>query len=88
VFTDPLPSSERPIVARVRLAGTVFTKSLPSNGSTRHNMNDMIIKLQHIIMQQHRLRADSILFIDDYVFITNSNDEMQRSDYDLKIHRS
>jgi hypothetical protein len=29
VFTDPLPSNKRPIVARVGSRGDVFTESLP-----------------------------------------------------------
>jgi hypothetical protein len=37
LLTDPLPGSGRPIVARVRLCGNVFTESLPSNRSIRHN---------------------------------------------------
>jgi hypothetical protein len=37
--TDPLPSSGRPIVARIRLRGNVFTESLPSHGSIRHSMH-------------------------------------------------
>jgi hypothetical protein len=37
VFIDPLPSNRRPIVARVGSRGNVFTESLPSNGSVRHN---------------------------------------------------
>jgi hypothetical protein len=37
VFTDPLPSNRRPIVARVGSRRNVFTESLPSNGSIRHN---------------------------------------------------
>jgi hypothetical protein len=38
VFTDPLPSNRRPIVARIGLHGNVFTESLPNNGSKRHNI--------------------------------------------------
>jgi hypothetical protein len=38
LFTDPLSSNWHPIVACVRLCGNVFTESLPSNGSTCHNM--------------------------------------------------
>jgi hypothetical protein len=38
LFTDPLPNNGRPIVARVRFCGNVFTKSLPSNGYIRHNI--------------------------------------------------
>jgi hypothetical protein len=37
VFTDPLPSVRRPVVARVGSRGNVFTESLPSNGCIRHN---------------------------------------------------
>jgi hypothetical protein len=37
VFTDPLCSNRRPIVALVGFRGKVFTKSLPSNGYTHHN---------------------------------------------------
>jgi hypothetical protein len=37
MFPDPLPSSRRPIVARVGSHGNVFTESLPSSGSMRHN---------------------------------------------------
>jgi hypothetical protein len=39
VFTDPLPSNRRPIVPCVGSRGNVFTESLPSNGSIRHNIN-------------------------------------------------
>jgi hypothetical protein len=38
VFSDPLPSNRRPIVARVGSRGNVFTESLPSNGFIRHNI--------------------------------------------------
>jgi hypothetical protein len=38
LFSEPLPSNGRPIVARVRLRGNMFTESLPSNGSIRHNI--------------------------------------------------
>jgi hypothetical protein len=38
VFTDPLPSNRRPIVGRVGSRGNVFTESLSSNGSIRHNI--------------------------------------------------
>jgi hypothetical protein len=38
VFPDPLPSNKRPIVAQVGSRGNVFTESLPSNGSIRHNI--------------------------------------------------
>jgi hypothetical protein len=38
VFADPLPSNRRPIVARVCSRGNMFTESLPSNGSIRHNI--------------------------------------------------
>jgi hypothetical protein len=38
VFTDPSSSNRRPIVARVGSRGSVFTESLPSNGSIRHSM--------------------------------------------------
>jgi hypothetical protein len=37
-FTDPLPRNGRPIVARVRFLGNVFTESLPSNKSIPHNI--------------------------------------------------
>jgi hypothetical protein len=37
MFTDPLPSNRRPIFAPVGSQGNVFTESLPSNGSIRHN---------------------------------------------------
>jgi hypothetical protein len=37
LFNNPLSSNGRPIVARVRLCGNVFTKSLPSNEFIRHN---------------------------------------------------
>jgi hypothetical protein len=40
-FTDPLPSNGRPTVARVDSGGNVFTESLPSNGSIRHNTNNI-----------------------------------------------
>jgi hypothetical protein len=36
VFTAPLPSNRRPIVARVGSCGNVLTESWPSNGYTRH----------------------------------------------------
>jgi hypothetical protein len=36
VLVAPLPSSRRPIVARVISRENVFTESLPSNGYTRH----------------------------------------------------
>jgi hypothetical protein len=39
VFTDPLPSNKRPIVARFGSRGNMFTESLPSNGYTCHNDN-------------------------------------------------
>jgi hypothetical protein len=38
LFTDPLPSNERPIVAHVGSHGSVFTESLPTDGSMRHNI--------------------------------------------------
>jgi hypothetical protein len=38
VFTDPLSSNRRPLVARVGSHGNVFTESLPSNGSLYHNI--------------------------------------------------
>jgi hypothetical protein len=37
VFTEPLPTNRRPIVASVCLRGNVFTESLPNNGYTRHS---------------------------------------------------
>jgi hypothetical protein len=33
LFTDPLPSNESPILARVRFRGNMFTESLPSSRS-------------------------------------------------------
>jgi hypothetical protein len=39
VFTDPLPSNRHPIAAHVGSRGDVFTESLPSNWSIRHNIN-------------------------------------------------
>jgi hypothetical protein len=36
LFTNPLPSNSRPIVARVGFRGNVLTESLPSNGFIRH----------------------------------------------------
>jgi hypothetical protein len=38
VFTGPLPSSRRPIVARVGFSGNVFTESLPRSESIHQNM--------------------------------------------------
>jgi hypothetical protein len=38
LFTDPLPSNGRPIVAGIRFFGNVFTEWLPSTGSIRHNI--------------------------------------------------
>jgi hypothetical protein len=38
LFTDPLPSNERPIAERAGSRGNVFIESLPSNGSMRHNI--------------------------------------------------
>jgi hypothetical protein len=38
VFTVPLPSTGRPIVARVGFRGNLFTETLPSNVCTRHNI--------------------------------------------------
>jgi hypothetical protein len=38
VFTDPLPNNRHPNVGRVGSRGNVFTESLPSNGSIRHNI--------------------------------------------------
>jgi hypothetical protein len=38
VFTAPLPSNRRPVVARVGSRGNMFTESLPSNGSIRNNI--------------------------------------------------
>jgi hypothetical protein len=38
VFTDRSPINGRPIIARVCFRGNMFTKSLPSNGCTRHNI--------------------------------------------------
>jgi hypothetical protein len=40
MFTAPLPSNGRLIVARVGSSGNVFTESLPSNVSIRHNSNN------------------------------------------------
>jgi hypothetical protein len=37
VFTAPLPSDRRPIVARVDMRENLFTESFPSNGYTCHN---------------------------------------------------
>jgi hypothetical protein len=37
MFAELLPINGPPIVARVRFRGNVFTESLPSNGSIRHN---------------------------------------------------
>jgi hypothetical protein len=45
VFTDPLPSNRRPIVARVCLSGTVFTELLPSNGHTRRSIVCILINV-------------------------------------------
>jgi hypothetical protein len=39
VFTDLLHSNRRPVAARVVSRVDVFTESLPSNGSIRHNIN-------------------------------------------------
>jgi hypothetical protein len=38
LFTDPLRSNGRPIFARVRFRGNIYTESLPSNGSIYHNI--------------------------------------------------
>jgi hypothetical protein len=38
IFTDPLPSNRCSIVTGVGSLGNVFTESLSSNGSIRHNM--------------------------------------------------
>jgi hypothetical protein len=38
VFTGPLHSNGRPILARVSLRGNVFTESLPSNGYALHSI--------------------------------------------------
>jgi hypothetical protein len=38
MFNDPLSSNSRPIVGRVGSRGNMFTESLPSNGSIRHNI--------------------------------------------------
>jgi hypothetical protein len=40
LFIDPLPSSGRPIVVRLRFHGNVVTQSLPGNGPVRHNIFD------------------------------------------------
>jgi hypothetical protein len=48
LFTDPLPSNGRPIVARVRSRGNVFTESLPSNGSIRHSIYVPTYSLNHL----------------------------------------
>jgi hypothetical protein len=42
LFTDPLFSNGRPILAGVRFCGNVFTESLPSNGSIRRNILSQI----------------------------------------------
>jgi hypothetical protein len=39
LFTAPLPSNKRHIVARVDSGGNVITNSLPSNGFIRYNMS-------------------------------------------------
>jgi hypothetical protein len=38
LFTDPLPNNGRHIIARVRFLGNMFTESLSSNESIRHNI--------------------------------------------------
>jgi hypothetical protein len=38
LFTHPLCNNRLPILVRVRMRGKVFTESLPSNGSIRHNV--------------------------------------------------
>jgi hypothetical protein len=38
VLTDPFPSNRYPIVTCVHSRGNVFTESLPSSGSMRHNI--------------------------------------------------
>jgi hypothetical protein len=43
VFIVPLPTSKRPIVARVGSRGNVFTKSLPSNGFIRYSIYIYIV---------------------------------------------
>jgi hypothetical protein len=53
VFTDPLPSNRRPIVARVGSRGTVFTESLSSDGSILHSMFYGLIKMLAVV-QNHR----------------------------------
>jgi hypothetical protein len=39
VFSEPLPSNRRLIVAHFGSRGNVFTESLPSNGSVRYNIS-------------------------------------------------
>jgi hypothetical protein len=59
VFTDPLPSNIRPIIARVGSIGNVFTESLPSNGYIRHNINMYLTEIQWDIMNLVHLAKDS-----------------------------
>jgi hypothetical protein len=40
---DPLPSNGRHVVARTGSRGNVFTESLRSNGSVRHNIIKRLI---------------------------------------------
>jgi hypothetical protein len=44
MFTAPLPSNWRPIVARFSCRGNVFTESLPSNGSIRQSINRPVVR--------------------------------------------
>jgi hypothetical protein len=39
LFTDPLPSNGRLIVARISFRGNMSTEPLPGNGSIRHSIN-------------------------------------------------
>jgi hypothetical protein len=58
VFTDPLPSNISPSVAHVGFRGNVFTESLPSNGSIRHNINssaEFIIGLLETSLRSDKL---------------------------------
>jgi hypothetical protein len=48
MFTDPLPTNGRSIVARVCFRGNVFTESLPSDEYTCHNIIYTLNRLRQL----------------------------------------
>jgi hypothetical protein len=62
VFTDLLPSNRRPIVARVGSRKNIFTESLPSNGSIRHNI------IYYILVSRTQFSTGGVCSVGRHVF--------------------